>query len=109
MMNLNTFENPYVDTAYADTIITTDGSSDFAKEGQRESIVMLKNDGTISADGAASEKPTVYVPYVYNTGWSATWMSGISEGTPTWTPGMDIDKLSQYFNVVTDTLGRSYR
>ena len=105
MMNLNTFENPYVDTAYADTIITTDGSSDFAKEGQRESIVMLKNDGTISADGAASEKPTVYVPYVYNTGWSATWMSGISEGTPTWTPGMDIDKLSQYFNVVTDTLG----
>lgn len=32
-------------------------------------------------------------------------MSGISEGTPTWTPGMDIDKLSQYFNVVTDTLG----
>ena len=105
MMNLNTFENPYVDTAYADTIITTDGSSDFAKEGQRESIVMLKNDGTISADGAASEKPTVYVPYVYNTGWSATWMRGITEGTPTWTPGMDIDKLSQYFNVVTDTLG----
>ena len=68
MMNLNTFENPYVDTAYADTIITTGDSSDFAKEGQRESIVMLKNDGTISADGAASEKPTVYVPYVYNTG-----------------------------------------
>ncbi len=61
-MNLNTFENPYVDTAYADTIITTDGSSDFAKEGQRESIVMLKNDGTISADGAASEKP----PYTYH-------------------------------------------
>ena len=105
MMDLNTFENPYVDTAYADTIITTGDSSDFAKEGQRESIVMLKNDGTISADGAASEKPTVYVPYVYNTGWSATWMQGIQDGTPSWTPGLDIDKLSQYFNVVTDTLG----
>ena len=105
MMNLGMFENPYVDTAYADTIISTGEDSDFAREGQRESVVMIKNDGVISENGAASEKPTVYVPYVYNTGWSASWMRGISDGTPSWTPGMDLDKLGQYFNIVTDTLG----
>ena len=105
MMNLEMFEQPYSDSAYAESIITTGDSSEFAKEGQRESIVMLKNDGTISENGAVSEKPTVYVPYVYNTGWSATWTQGISEGTPSWTPGMDLDKLGQYFNIVTDTLG----
>ncbi len=105
MMNLEMFEQPYSDSAYADSVIASDSATEYAMGTQRQSVVMIKNDGTISADGAVSEKPTVYVPYVYNTGFSATWMSGISEGTPSWTPGMDIEKLGKYFNVVTDTLG----
>ncbi len=105
MMNLEMFEQPYSDTAYADTVVNSDSAKEFAHEAQKQSVVMLKNDGTISAEGAASEKPTVYVPYVYNTGFSAAWTSGISEGPATWEPGMDLEELGQYFNVVTDTLG----
>ena len=105
MMNLEMFEQPYCDTAYADTVVNSDSAKEYAESTQRQSIVMLKNDGTISADGAVSEKPTVYVPYVYNTGFNATWRAGISEGPATWTPGMDLEVLGQYFNVVTDTLG----
>ena len=32
-------------------------------------------------------------------------MTGISQGTPSWTPGMDLEVLGKYFNIVTDTLG----
>lgn len=105
MMDLNMFDQPYSDSAYAESIITTDGNSDLGLEGQRASVVMLKNDGTIKEGGATTEKPTIYIPYVYNTGWSISWMGGISDGAPTWTPSMDLDVMGQYFNVVTDKLG----
>ena len=65
---------------------------------------MIKNDGTIK-EGSAADKPKVYVPYVYSTGFTANWMFGINPGTPSWQPGMDLDALGQYFEVVTDTLG----
>lgn len=82
MMNLNMFDQPYNDSAYADSIISTGTASEPALESQEASVVMIKNDGTISEDGAVSEKPTVYVPYVYNTGFSVSAFTGISEGTP---------------------------
>ena len=106
MMNLNMFDQPYNDSAYAGSIITTGGNSELGLEGQRDSVVMLKNDGTIKEGGSAtSDKPTVYIPYVYNTGFSVSWMQGVNPGTPSWTPGMDLDVMGQYFNVVTDKLG----
>ncbi len=105
MMNLEMFEQPYSDTAYADTIIASDSAKEYALDTQRQSVVMIKNDGTISENGAVSERPTVYVPYVYNTGFSVSWLSGISEGTPSWKPSMDLETLGQYFDIVTDTLG----
>ena len=105
MMNLEMFDMPYVDSAYADTIVYSDDANAFGLDTQKQSVVMIKNDGVISENGAASEKPTVYIPYTYNTGFSVSWMQGISEGTPSWTPGMDLDIMGQYFNVVTDTLG----
>lgn len=104
MMNLEMFDQPYSDSAYADTIVNSESAQEYALDTQRQSVVMIKNDGTINGE-AVSEKPTVYVPYVYNTGFSVSWTSGISEGTPSWAPGMDLDVLGQYFNVVTDTLG----
>lgn len=105
MLDLNMFDQPYNDSAYADSVITTGGSSEFALEGQRDSVVMLKNDGTIAENGAGSGKPTVYIPYVYNTGFSVSWMGGVNQGTPSWTPSMDLEVMGKYFNVVTDTLG----
>lgn len=104
LMQLELFENAYSDSAYADSICYSDSSKAYALETQRESVVMLKNDGTISSRGASSAKPTVYVPYVYNTGFSVGWMSGIVNANPTWNPGMDLDALGNYFNIVTDTV-----
>lgn len=105
MMNLNMFDQPYCDSAYADTIVYSDSANAYGLETQRQSVVMLKNDGTIKQGGNGAEKPTVYIPYVYSTGFSVSWMMGIDKGTPSWTPGMDLDVMGQYFNVVTDTLG----
>ncbi len=106
MMNLEMFDMPYVDTAYADTVVNSEDAKAYGLETQKQSVVMIKNDGVIGEKAEASEeKPTVYIPYTYNTGFSVTWMQGISEGTPSWTPGMDLDIMGQYFNVVTDTLG----
>ncbi len=121
MMRLNMFDQPYNDSAYADQIIASESANAYGLETQKQSVVMLKNDGTIRAAGSASAeastgaeteaeeaqggKPKVYVPYVYSTGFTANWMFGINPGTPSWQPGMDLDTLGQYFEVVTDTLG----
>ncbi len=106
MMNLEMFDMPYVDTAYADTVVNSEDAKAYGLETQKQSVVMIKNDGVIGEKAEASEeKPTVYIPYTYNTGFSVGWFSGITEGTPSWTPGMDLEIMEQYFNVVTDTLG----
>ena len=104
MMDLNMFDQPYNDSAYADSIIFSESANEYGKETQEQSVVMIKNDGTVK-EGSDKEKPKVYVPYVYSTGFSANWMFGINPGTPSWQPGMDLDTLGQYFEIVTDTLG----
>jgi beta-glucosidase len=96
------FEQPYCDTAYADEIVFSDASNANGLETQKKSVVMLKNDGTIKGE-APADKPTVYIPYVFSTGFSVSWMNGINEGDPSWKPGMDLDIMGKYFNIVTDT------
>jgi beta-glucosidase len=66
---------------------------------------MIKNDGVIKQGGNGKDKPTVYVPYVYNDGYSVSTFNGVSEGTGSWAPGVDTEILGNYFNIVTDTLG----
>ena len=105
MMRLEMFEQPYSDSAYADSVIASEEATAYGLETQKKSVVMIKNDGTISEKEASDEKPTVYVPYVYNNGFSVSWMTGISQGNPSWTPGMDLEILGEYFNIVTDTIG----
>ena len=105
MMNLEMFDQPYCDTAYADTVVASVDSKAYGLETQRKSVVMIKNDGTIkAAEGEVTEKPTVYVPYYWNTGFSVSWMSGVRQGDGSWNPSMNIEALSEYFTVVTDTL-----
>ena len=104
MMNLKMFEQPYNDSAYADSIIFSPEANAYGLETQKKSVVMIKNDGVLTGE-AKTDKPKVYVPYVYSTGFSANWMMGVNEGTPSWAPGLDLDTLGQYFDVVTDTPG----
>ena len=104
MMNLGMFEQPYNDSAYADSIIFSQDANAYGQKTQDASVVMIKNDGVLTGE-AKADKPKVYVPYVYSTGFSANWMMGVNEGTPSWAPGLDLDLLGQYFDVVTDTPG----
>ncbi|MBQ1490983.1 MAG: hypothetical protein IIZ39_03405 [Blautia sp.] len=105
MMNLGMFDKPYTDSNHAAEAAYSDASKAFGLDTQRQSVVMIKNDGTICEKEASEEKPVVYVPYVYNTGWKIAWSAGITQGAPTWKPGMNLDILANYFTIVTDTLG----
>lgn len=98
-MNLELFENPYCDSAYAAEIVWSEASSAYGVDTQTKSIVMLKNDGTI-AENTTGEKLTVYVPAVFTPA-----SSGSSGDTAaSWAPSMDTALLEKYFNVVTDTI-----
>ena len=105
MLDLNMFDQPYCDSEYAASVTFSEESNAYGIQTQRPSVVMLKNDGTIKEGGSGKDKPSVYVPYLYTDGFSVTWTAGVVEGAPSWNPGMDLDILGQYFDVLTDTLG----
>lgn len=100
-MQVGLFENPYISLENATSTIYTDEERAFGLETQEKSIIMLKNsDGTIHQADASGEKATVYVPYAYKTvGNFITGYSYVCE------PVFDLDVVSQYFNVVTDSVG----
>lgn len=97
-MRLGLFENPYCSTAHVRETNCTAESLAYGVQTQAQSIVMLKNDGTVKA--ADGEKKTVYVPYNFTEavvgGWSAT--------PAKCEPGLDLDVVSKYYTVVTDTV-----
>lgn len=96
------FENAYVDCAAAAAIVDENTSSaELATTAGNESVVMLKNSDNTIQESTADEKPTVYIPMVYSPAartpagtTPASWSLPISEST-----------ASEYFNVVTDTVG----
>ena len=101
-MQLELFENPYVDYDKAIQTVWTAETDAASKAQQQASVIMLKNsENTISENNG--ETKTVYIPYVYSAGSEAT---SCAAATPAgWSPSMDIDAVSKYFNVVTDTVG----
>ena len=105
MMNLNMFDQPYCDSAYADSIVYSESSNAYGLETQRQSVVMIKNDGTIAEGGSFEGKPKAYIPWVYNDGFSVGAFQGISQGAGSWSAGLDLDIMGEYFDIVTDTLG----
>lgn len=101
-MQLELFENPYVDYDKAIETVWTAETDAASKLQQQKSVIMLKNsDNTIQANNG--EKKTVYIPYTYSAGSAG---NSSSEATPAgWSASMDIEVVSKYFNVVTDTVG----
>ena len=100
-MQVGLFDNPYISKANAIASAYTDESYAYGRETQEASIVMLKNsDNTIHEYDASAEKPTVYIPYVYQ-------KSGSKRLGYTFEckPSVDLELAAQYYNVVTDTLG----
>ena len=99
-METGLFENAYLDTEESTATAWTEEAKATGTELQKASVVMLKNsDNTIHEYDASAEKPTLYVPYSYKAS-GAAWMGF----TYTCEPAIDIEKASEYYNVVTDTL-----
>ena len=102
---VGSFENPYVSTVAATELATSATTSDLINEAQAKSVVMLKNsDGVIhEATEESSEKPTVYVPYVYR----AEQKGNVKNTPASASLPVDLSLLEQYYNVITDTLSET--
>ena len=94
---LGLFDNPYLDMEYALATVWSEDAMAYGESTRDQSVVMLKNDGTVAPAAEGAEKKTIYVPLVY------TPASGRSAASITST--VDQEALSQYFNIVTDTVG----
>ena len=100
-MRLNMFENPYNSTEKVKATNCTVESLAYGLETQANSIVMLKNDGTVKAAAEGTDKLTVYIPYNFSAAVTGGWFSSPASCDP----AIDVEVASKYFNVVTDSVG----
>lgn len=100
MFQLGLFENPYLELKQS--VATVFSKNEEALKMQEKTIVMLKNDDAIS-ENTSNEKPTVYVPLVFTPATEGFVGQNFSSADLP----VDIDYLSQYFNVVTDTVSET--
>ncbi len=96
------YENAYISLDNAIDTVWNNDTDAAAKEQQLKSVIMLKNSGNVIAQSDGSKK-TAYVPYTFHSG-SAASSSGDAT-PPQWEPVFDLDVVSKYFDVVTDTVG----
>ena len=100
MFQLGLFENPYLELKQS--VATVFSKNEEALKMQEKTIVMLKNDDAIS-ENTSNEKPTVYVPLVFTPATEGFVGQNFSSADLP----VDIDYLSQYFNVVTDAVSET--
>ena len=110
MFRIGLFDNAYCEAAVANKVVGTKETKAAAYDAMVKGIVMLKNSGNLIQE--RSEKPTVYIPLEYSAGSPGMEASDSSSGSEA-TPAsanlpVDIRTLSQYFNVVTDTVADPY-
>ena len=110
-MEVGLYENPYISTENATANAWSDEHMELGTKSQEASIVMIKNSGnTIHAYDETAEKATVYIPYKYVSESTVSFPNGAA-GAPeitvtySWEPCVDIEVYSQYYNVVTDSVG----
>lgn len=98
------FENAYVSVAHAKEIVGGAEMLAAGYEAQLKSIVMLKNNGAI-AMSESTEKPTVYIPYMYSE--ATSFYAGAYVAPASATLPVDIELARKYVNVVTDKLSET--
>ena len=110
--NTGLFENPYVDPEIAKKEIDLgiDEVNAAALDAQVKAIVMLKNHGNVIKQGSEDTKLKAYVPMRYSKAYresatmdTAPWKDVVATCDLPLSQGM----LSQYFEVVTDTLAET--
>ena len=96
------YENAYISLDNAIDTVWNNDTDAAAKEQQLKSVIMLKNSGSVIAQGSGEGK-TVYVPYQFT---PASEGSNASSGSTaaSWKPVVDLEAAAKYFTVVTDTL-----
>ena len=94
------FENPFINLDEALATVMNEQSTAEAYAMQEKTVVMLKNDGVIKQN-ASSDKPKVYVPLVYSPGV----MGFVHQNVSSADLPVDEALLSEYFDLVTDTVG----
>ena len=110
-MEVGLYDNPYISTEKAVATAWSDEHKTLGVESQEASIVMIKNsDGTIHAYDEAAEKATIYIPYKYVSHSEVSFPNGaagepVMSVTYSWEPCADVELYSQYYNVVTDSVG----
>lgn len=98
----NLYENPYISLDNAIDTVWNNNSDAVSKEQQLKTVIMLKNSGNVISQDDGTKK-TVYVPYTYK---AATAAGSSAEASPAkWEPVFDLNAVSKYFDVVTDTVG----
>ncbi len=91
MVKVDLFDQPYSDRTIAAEVFSNEAPSEFGMDAATKCVIMLKNaDGTI-AEGALSDKPTVYIPLKISNG----------QASLSFAPDIAEDN----FTVITDTLG----
>lgn len=91
MFNTRLFENAYVSTEYANSVVNSVETQAAAYDVAVKSVVMVKNAEGMIHSAEAAEKATIYVPMTFN--------------GKEWAVPFDMNVLKEYFNVVTDTIG----
>ena len=100
MVHVQLFDQPYSDRTLASEIFGSEAAAAFAQEANDKCVIMLKNDGTVSEAGVG-EKPKVYIPQMFTP--SSSGFTGVVPASVS--PCFDEDVASEYFDVVTDTVG----
>ena len=88
------FDDPYVENASAEAVLTNMEFKSLGFEAQKASVVMVKNAGGVICDNKG-EKKTIYIPLKYNAA------SASGDASFGYVYG-DEELLAEYFNVVTD-------
>ena len=99
-MNLGLFENPYLDRTVAKAYFEDTTIDEWSAEVAPKCVVMLKNSGGVICE--RSEKPSVYVPLTFTEASENAWTGETTAAS--WSLPVDEDVLSEYVNIVTDTL-----
>ena len=110
MFRLGLFDNAYCDAAAAKKIVGNKQAQATSLEAQIKGLVMLKNAGNLIRE--RNEKPTVYIPMVYDAGSPAVEATESSSGTAAVPASanlpIDIRTLSKYVNIITDSVNAPY-
>ncbi len=104
IFQLGLFENPYLDVAKSVEEVGNPTDKAAGYEAQLKSVVLLKNKGqVIHAAGDSVTKPTVYIPMQYRPVIVNKRFGAYQPAQ--WSLPVDLKAASEYFHVVTDTVG----